>query len=857
MDNDRIRRDIESKRTHFVVLGVSLVFPILSALLMAGLGRLLPWLVIVMVVGAIPLFGLYIRVGRRTMRPVLRLIKRSADEDPPSRRDVRQCFAIMDTFPFKDALWSIGLWMCGLAILVLFVWYFAGMTNWQIVIVASLGVIAVIAHTLLSYHVNLHAMGQARLVVESRVPSGSALAERTGDLSRRMLFAFGIVVVLVWSVTSVIWHSWVREAAAERILAENQGAFQTVGRRLERAMAAAPGAKPEQDLRKADPSHRLLSDLLLTDRSGRMLAGRRKIDKIDADWLRRIIDEGTEDWLQMRAPFLYHHLAVSGGSHLFWIGDLSRVEQASSGPAGMVVLGGLLMVIIGLVLASSVVWSGLKPLQSLSVRVRRLARGELEQGVMVSGDGEVAALARAIEEFVGLVRRLREASRQAAGGIDEHHGRLIDRLENIRQDIDHRSEIAERTASSVVEMRSSIQSISEQVDSLRQAATDCSSSLFEIEQSVNEVSSAADNLQKMVDENASAISQIARSMGEVSGNVEELARRAEEADASISAMGLAIKQVEDNTSETHRLSEEVSEIALLGVNSVSETIDGINEIQNATDETREVINRLGAQMEAVGKILTVISDVAQQTNLLALNAAIIAAAAGEHGKGFAVVADEIKDLANRTATSTKEITGLIRSVQADSRRAVDAIERGSGSVRRGVELANNASKALQTILSSVGDVGRMANEINRSTAEHSRLAGVISRTMADMSKMLHEIRRAMSEQTKGGERINRVSEQLRDDARFVFRSAKEQAQAVGGVNRNMERIAEMVGFVSKAIAEQTQGVGHVARVAEEVRDDFMKATAQVADAEEIANRIGRVAREMRELSDGPQGGGEQ
>jgi len=273
-------------------------------------------------------------------------------------------------------------------------------------------------------------------------------------------------------------------------------------------------------------------------------------------------------------------------------------------------------------------------------------------------------------------------------------------------------------------------------------------------------------------------------------------------------------------------------------------MDNYDTIQQITDEAREVINRLGTQMEAVGRILTVIGDVAEQTNLLALNAAIIAAAAGEHGKGFAVVADEIKDLADRTSTSTKEIAGLIRSVQTESRRAIDAMQRGSGSVRRGVELANHAGEALKQILSSVQQVTEMAKDIAKTAADHSTITRNITKSMTNISSMVRQIKRAVTEQSTSGSRVNRVSEQMRDDARFVFRSANEQVQAATGVTKNMERISEMVSFVSKAMSEQSNGVNHVAKVAEEVRDTIEQERAQIADLEEITDRIGRQAGEF-------------
>src|SRR5215468_10105950 len=326
--------------------------------------------------------------------------------------------------------------------------------------------------------------------------------------------------------------------------------------------------------------------------------------------------------------------------------------------------------------------------------IRQLARGDLARALPMLDD---EALAGMLAELDAMRRMLQGQLRDMSVSSDEQERSLsVARrtLLDLAGGVQKQVASVEETAASLSQMTASLKGIAENVEVLASSAEESSASILEMAAANSEVSDNMATLAGSVAESASSIEEMTFSIKEVAKNIEELSSTAEETSSSMNEMDISIHQVETNANETSRLSEEVTRAAGLGVEAINQTIAGINRIKDSSEEAVRVIAALNAKIGEIGKILEVIDDVAEQTNLLALNAAIIAAQAGEHGKGFAVVADEIKDPAERSASSTKEIADLIKSVQRESQNAISAVERGARSVEEGVQVSKQAKDAL-------------------------------------------------------------------------------------------------------------------------------------------------------------------
>ncbi len=454
---------------------------------------------------------------------------------------------------------------------------------------------------------------------------------------------------------------------------------------------------------------------------------------------------------------------------------------------------------------------------------------------------DVISLYRALDDVLDARKKLED---EAANGGDGDEVReqvkgaispLDLGLEKLSGTVDVVAQGSSAASEGVREVGRALSGVSSSVEMLAASADESSSSIRGMASTNDEVAESVGQLSQSVRETATSIEEMAYSIREVAKNVDALSLTAEETSSSMYEMDVSIDQVQSNANETARLSEEVAVDAERGAEAILKTIGEIYRIKESSQEAVSVISDLGSRIDAIGQILAVIDDVAEQTNLLALNAAIIAAQAGEHGKGFAVVADEIKDLAERAGGSTKEIAELIKTIQSESKNAITAVERGAHNVDRGVEVSNEAERALKKILESSQKSTAMVRAIARATVEQAKGSKQVTDAIGRIAETVQQIAAATAQQARGSELIMKSAEKMRSITQNVERQSQEQARGGRQVATSIEQISGMVSALTGSQRNHARG-----------GEQLLEATKRI---EETAQRQREILRELTSASE--------
>lgn len=510
----------------------------------------------------------------------------------------------------------------------------------------------------------------------------------------------------------------------------------------------------------------------------------------------------------------------------------------------------VLISLITLTIAGLFAWFAaaliVRPILALVGSAKQIAKGDLTVRAEITSTDEIGSLAEAFNAMAENLERTVKSLGASQVKLKSVADTVGSRSNTVMNRVDEQRAIIDDTYRSIDSLNNGVRKITDNVEALSASSEETSSSMLEMVASMEEVSRHTDTLWGSVEETASATNQMVSSINEVDRNVVYLTNFVTETSSSMVEMSASIAQVEANAARSYDLGVAVADAAESGMRAVRETIEGMEKIRQSVLEANAVVARLGERSVAIGKILSVIDDVAEQTNLLALNAAILAAQAGEHGKGFSVVATEIRDLSERTASSTRDISNLIRGVQEEVDNALRATSGGALVVEKGVTLSHEAGRALNNILDSATKASDMGKEIANATREQASGSDTIARAIDRLQGMVGQVNSATTQQSQGSDHILRAVEAMRDVTRYVRQAMVEQKSGSSMISGSAERMIEMIHEIFQVAADQAAESEKIVATMQQVRSiaDGNRATA--GDMTEAINLLNDAIRSLED-----------
>ena len=388
---------------------------------------------------------------------------------------------------------------------------------------------------------------------------------------------------------------------------------------------------------------------------------------------------------------------------------------------------------------------------------------------------------------------------------------------------------------------------------MRDASTILLSISSHMSKNSKELSDKTDSVSSVTEEFSAGMTQSANSLSTASSHISAVASSIEEISSTLSTVAAAAEETSTRVTQSSSLVDEIQDSISKASNSLSLVSDTINTVAGNVDEicksisvvseqssitkdkmsdadekarnTNEIIRSLEDASRQIGKIVNVISDIADQTNMLALNAAIEAAGAGEAGKGFMVVANEVKELAKQTTAATNEIADQIENMQKNMPIAVGAVSEITTIINAMTEYINSFAyemnrqgKRSDQITEESTAAAKKMNEISGEITKISENARSVTKAVVESTKGVNEIAQSTAELVIGTHEIAMNSERASSNVSEINRTAQEMTSGLIDISKNLQLINQEAAAVNKSASSTNDASEIILKIANELEE---------------------------------------